>query len=75
MVPHATPNGNPVNCQNNMESQGGCVKWVVRVCREYPGIGVLKYQRSVVACQKVSDCEMHVAQLAVSMVWLARPSQ
>ena len=31
MVSHATPNGNPVNCQNNMESQGVCVQWVCLV--------------------------------------------
>ena len=47
MVSHATPNGNPVNCQNNMESQGGCVQWVclvrgegvsVPVRASYPGM-------------------------------------
>ena len=47
MVSHATPNGNLVNCQNNMESQGGCVQWVCLVRGEgvsvpgrasYPGM-------------------------------------
>ena len=47
VVSHATPNGNPVNCQNNMESQGGCVQWVCLVRGEgvsvpgrasYPGM-------------------------------------
>ena len=54
MVSHATPNGNPVNCQNNMESQGGCVQWVclvrgegvsVPVRASYPGM--LKHVKSV----------------------------
>ena len=47
VVSHATPNGNLVNCQNNMESQGGCVQWVCLVRGEgvsvpgrasYPGM-------------------------------------
>ena len=36
VMSHATPNGNPVNCQNNMESQGGCGKWVCIV--RYEGV-------------------------------------
>ena len=31
VVSHGTPNGNPVNCQNNMESQGGCGQWACLV--------------------------------------------
>ena len=34
VVSHATPNGNPVNCQSNMEPQGGCGKWVCLVSCE-----------------------------------------
>ena len=44
VVSHATPNGNPVNCQSNMEPQGGCAKCVCVVsCKGRLGC-VLKYQ-------------------------------
>ena len=53
VVSHATPNGNPVNLsKQHGATRWVCqvgVSWVVRACQEYPGIGVLKYQRNVVA--------------------------
>ena len=60
MVSHATPNGNLVNCQNNMESQGGCVQWVCLVTGEgvsvpvrasYPGT----YVKTCEECRRVED--------------------
>ena len=60
MVSHATPNGDLVNCQNNMESQGGCVQWVCLVRGEgvsvpgrasYPGMS--KHVESVGVLMKI----------------------
>ena len=53
VVSQTVPNGNAVNCQSNMESQGGCGEWVClescEVCLGESGSyqGVLRDVKSV----------------------------